>query len=136
MRYCPFCGAGLSDEMVFCPKCRKKHAGAIEPTGVQTSVSTGISKGKKKMSRKTIVAYVILALCVAITVLVCFGASYFKKDKTPEEQQTTSVIGTVDDGFNAGEIADNTEVTSAQNTPVGIPTIANNQTYGTARVTV
>ena len=30
MKYCPFCGSGLQDEMLFCPKCGKKHLGTIE----------------------------------------------------------------------------------------------------------
>lgn len=30
MKYCPFCGAGLQDAMVFCPKCGKKFLDAVE----------------------------------------------------------------------------------------------------------
>lgn len=30
MKYCPFCGAGLQDTMVFCPKCGKRFLDALE----------------------------------------------------------------------------------------------------------
>lgn len=30
MKYCPFCGSGLQDAMVFCPKCGKRFLDAFE----------------------------------------------------------------------------------------------------------
>lgn len=30
MKYCPYCGSGLQDTMVFCPKCGKKYQDAVE----------------------------------------------------------------------------------------------------------
>ena len=30
MKYCPYCGAGLQNDMVFCPKCGKKYQGAAD----------------------------------------------------------------------------------------------------------
>ena len=39
MKYCPFCGSGLQDAMVFCPKCGKRFLDAFENTEAQESVN-------------------------------------------------------------------------------------------------
>lgn len=36
MKYCPFCGVGLQDEMAFCPKCGKKFQKAIIENSIDT----------------------------------------------------------------------------------------------------
>lgn len=40
MKYCPFCGSGLQDEMVFCPKCGKKFLDAVENSEVIDQLDT------------------------------------------------------------------------------------------------
>ena len=36
MKYCPFCGSGLDDEMVFCPKCGRRFRSAHESSEPET----------------------------------------------------------------------------------------------------
>lgn len=50
MKYCPFCGSGLQDEMIYCPECGKKYLGAIKD--IQHLNSTGEISNKKCTAQK------------------------------------------------------------------------------------
>lgn len=68
MKYCPFCGSGLQETMVFCPKCGKrfldvfpnsetldlKNNSADAPKFMKESVSTQFSNETKKAQAKTV----------------------------------------------------------------------------------
>ena len=53
MKYCPFCGTSLLDEMIFCPKCGKKYK---EADGVALNCrERSLSDGKRGQSEPSIV---------------------------------------------------------------------------------
>lgn len=51
MKYCPYCGSGLADDMLFCPKCGKKFQGVIENinTPEQKSIETTVDIIEEKV---------------------------------------------------------------------------------------
>ncbi len=99
MKYCPYCGAGLQDEMLFCPSCGKKYVGAAssptshadsaahtsgDVTDPSTAPSADAAPAKKKRPR----IWLFAALSLFVVVAVCFlffGRSAPSKSKpTPE----------------------------------------------------
>lgn len=44
MKYCPYCGAGLQDSMIFCPKCGKKFQDAVESAELSEHKSISVDE--------------------------------------------------------------------------------------------
>lgn len=77
MKYCPFCGSALTNEMVYCPKCGKKHVlpqnnsdafCAREPT----------EEGKEEKvppKSKTHIRFVVVSLSIVLIVAIAIVAS-------------------------------------------------------------
>lgn len=96
MKYCPYCGATLHDDMAFCPKCGKQYKEGTEETaesgGVETpavskenaAVCTAenlasqriVDSGKKGMTNPLPIVFAALIL-VALVIggIVCFSRS-------------------------------------------------------------
>ena len=103
MKYCPFCGAGLQETMIFCPKCGKRFLDAYDNPEVSscegdevttiTQSSSGTAQpaaaivdvspvpesvppvaGKRKRTTPVIIA-AVLVLIAAVTALSLYGGS-------------------------------------------------------------
>lgn len=101
MKFCPFCGSGLQDDMYFCPKCGRKYKDAIvnseapveqerivveEPSIVTVETieketvaveTTAVPKRKKKKRRGLGIVFVLLLLATVVggIYFVTIGAS-------------------------------------------------------------
>lgn len=108
MKFCPFCGAGLQSEMVFCPKCGKKFVDALSGLSETTPVvyeevcpndtnqnniaetmPEKVSAKTRNKSRKGVVVAIILVLALAAIALgILFLSS---KEPLPFSDDTEAI---------------------------------------------
>ena len=80
MKYCPYCGKALNDDMRFCPKCGTQYA-EVQNAGegqVRQTISQPTNEPKKKSKFGTI----LLIVVGVIAALWFFGIIDFQKDPT------------------------------------------------------
>lgn len=96
MKYCPYCGAGLNEDMLFCPKCGKRFEGekenphlteeersAASPVSPAPTVTEALQPPKKK--KGWLIAVIAVALIAAVLgVLFASGAFQPEPEPTPE----------------------------------------------------
>lgn len=103
MKYCPFCGVGLQDEMVFCPKCGERFQDAVEDTQTTSAVPQSVpSHGSgatanvataarpTKGLRTLIVALVCLAV-IAGAIAMVWKAPHTQENPTPSPVEAAEV---------------------------------------------
>ena len=84
MKYCPYCGAGLNEEMDFCPKCGQRFVDAssgaeqkAENNGMPSSISVkqrdGKAKTKNSLPRYGAIIIIAALLIVAVLFFWFFG---------------------------------------------------------------
>lgn len=121
MKYCPFCGSGLQDAMVFCPKCGKRFLDAFEnpetlgqldiesnlpecpEVSTQGSASTQVvddaskadSIPPKEPARKSIKRKTGLVLLSAIFVVAVIALIFFGKSDNESELSITDAANSV-----------------------------------------
>ena len=89
MKYCPYCGTGLGEDMRFCPKCGKpyadgqtnphvsgKHIKEVPHTDESNTVAYAVPKKKKRGIFSTLVVVLLLA---ALTGGLYFGGVFSPK---------------------------------------------------------
>ena len=78
MKYCPYCGLALEDEMAFCPKCGKKYSGGLadsittDPVQISDSISTQPKRTDSASDKRRIKVWPILVLIGVLAAAVVF----------------------------------------------------------------
>ena len=92
MKYCPYCGAGLQEDMAFCPSCGKRFIRAsarVEETSIHPETSeisvaaitevksepTNIDELSQKVKRKKRKSPLIIVSCIIVAIIIAFGIS-------------------------------------------------------------
>lgn len=108
MKYCPYCGSGLQDDMLFCPNCGQKFQSGITREIEGAAQSTQISQNnssdgfapvikdksfvethREKAKRAPIVALVILIIIAAVATVAVF---FIAQQPQNEADQLQAVI--------------------------------------------
>ena len=103
VKYCPFCGVGLQDEMKFCPTCGKEYQGAIseekdrktsadgEITEKSVSKENVAPKKKRDFRRLRIGGAIFLAFALVVGAWVLFKPS-FSENASKIKKKSKSVV--------------------------------------------
>ena len=109
MKYCPFCGTGLSDEVIFCPKCGKKYQGIIEnndrlsDTAIEKVFAANENRKKAKRKRKVGRTVAVFAITTIIVGTLLFML------RNNELQQDVKIGSSSKEGSMSGETDNNYE---------------------------
>ncbi len=76
MKFCPYCGSGMDDDMSFCPVCGKKYKGAAtaeinvdtELIAPQPEQSTRKPKTKQRKHKKRVIVPILIAVLALLVV--------------------------------------------------------------------
>ena len=95
MKFCPYCGAGLDEDMVFCPKCGKRFASEkenphytqtpaaeVKPAPVQAEAAMAAPAPKKKRGG-------LIAVIACVVILVIVGGLFASGAFAPKEPEPT-----------------------------------------------
>ncbi len=95
MKFCPYCGAGLDEDMVFCPKCGKRFASEkenphytqtpaaeVKPAPVQAEAAMAAPAPKKKRGG-------LIAVIACVVVLAIVGGLFASGAFAPKEPEPT-----------------------------------------------